>query len=59
MADKHTEQQARKFLPDPSKFEGNYIDIKVPRKDNMYEVVTFAKQHKDGVAYWLALPYAR
>lgn len=59
MADKKTEQEARRQLPDPSSYHGNYIDIEVPRKNGMYEVVTFAKQDKAGVLFWIALPYAR
>jgi hypothetical protein len=59
MLDKQTEQKARKLLPDPMDYDGNYIDIEVPRKNGMHDVVTFAKQVKDGKPFWLALPYAR
>ena len=59
MIDKTSESKARKLLPDPSTYEGNYIDIEVPLKDGMHDVVTFAKQEKDGTVYWMALPYAR
>lgn len=59
MADKKTEQEARQQLPDPTYYDKQYIDIHVPRKNGMYEVVTFAKSEKDGQTIWLALPYAR
>ena len=59
MADKHTEKEALRQLPDPGNYEGNYIDIQVPRKNGMYEVVTFAKSKKNGKLVWMALPYAR
>lgn len=53
------ELKARKILPDPSMYEGNYINVEVPLKEGMHDVVTFAKQEKDGAVYWTALPYAR
>ncbi len=59
MADKHTEELARKQLPDPTTYDENYIDIHVPRNSERYEVVTFAKQDKDGSKIWIPLPYAR
>jgi hypothetical protein len=59
MADKHTEQEARKQLPNPSTYDSSYIDINVPRKNGMHEVVTFTKSRKDGKVAWIALPYAR
>ncbi len=59
MSDKTLELKARKRLPDPSTYKGHYIDIEVPLKEGMHDVVTFAKQEKDGTVYWMALPYAR
>jgi hypothetical protein len=59
MIDKQTEEKARKQLPDPATYTKNYIDIEVPLKNGMHDVVTFAKSQKDGVLTWLALPYAR
>ena len=59
MIDKQTEQKARKQLPDPSTYTKNYIDIEVPLKNGMHDVVTFAKSQKEGITIWVALPYAR
>jgi len=59
MIDKQTEEKARKQLPIPSTYSKNYIDIQVPLKNGMHDVVTFAKSQKDGVTIWSALPYAR
>jgi hypothetical protein len=59
MADKNTERDALRQLPDPEHHESNYIDIHVPRKNGMYEVVTFAKSKKNGKTIWTALRYAR
>jgi hypothetical protein len=59
MADKHTEKEARTQLPEPSSYDNSYIDIHVPRKNGMYEVVTFVKSEKDGQTIWMALRYAR
>jgi|GEM_PF-4495313 len=59
MADKHTEREAANQLPAPEHYEGNYINIQVPRKNGMVEVVTFMKSTKNGKLVWRALPYAR
>ena len=59
MADKHTEQEAIKQLPDQYSYDGSYVDIHVPRKNGMYEVVTFTKSRKGDKIVWTALPYAR
>ena len=59
MADKNTVKDALRQLPDPEHYEGNYIDIRIPRKNGMYEVVTFAKSTKNGKLVWIDLPYAR
>ncbi|MGF7039105.1 hypothetical protein M2273_002357 [Mucilaginibacter lappiensis] len=59
MIDKHTEQEARRMLPEPASYDNSYIDIHVPRKNGMYEVVTFVKSEKDGQTIWMVLPYAR
>jgi len=59
MADKQTEQEASRQLPEPYNYEGSYIDIKVPRKNGMFEVVTFTKSRKGNKIVWVTLPYAR
>jgi hypothetical protein len=59
MADKHTEKEASKQLPDPYSYDGPYIDIHVPRKNGKYEVVTFIKSQQGDKIAWIALPYAR
>ncbi len=59
MADRTLELRARKLLPDPVEYKEFYIDIKVPMKNGMHGVVTFAKEEKEGKLYWMALPYAR
>lgn len=46
-------------MPDPVEYKEFYIDIKVPMKNGMHGVVTFAKEEKEGKLYWMALPYAR
>jgi hypothetical protein len=59
MLDKHTEAKARKLLPDPLSYPKHYIDIVIPVKNRMHEVVAFVKADKDGSVYWMALQYAR
>jgi hypothetical protein len=59
MADNHIVKRAIEFLPDPKIYKGNYIDINVPLKNGMHDVVTFMKAEENGVLVWMALPYAR
>jgi hypothetical protein len=59
MADRTLELRARKLLPDPATYKEHYIDIEVPMKNGMHDVVTFAKVEKERKLYWMTLPYAR